>query len=44
MQCIKKWQEYIFVLDKQLPTSKQLVSSLQKQKDEAQKDFEKVEG
>lgn len=44
MQCIKKWREYIFILEKQLLTSKEFVSSLQKQKDKVQRNFEKVEG
>lgn len=44
VQCIDNWQEYIFVIQRDLPTLEKHVSSLHKHKDDVQKDFDKVEG
>jgi hypothetical protein len=44
VQCIENWQEYIFAIQKDLLALEEHVSSLHKHKDDAQKDFEKVEG
>jgi hypothetical protein len=44
LQVIKQWQEYIFCMEKEMPNLKVVVSSLQKTKDEARKELEKVDG
>jgi hypothetical protein len=43
VECIKKWEEYICVLEKEMPTLEMVVDSLKKMKDAADKDFTKVE-
>lgn len=44
VHCIKHLQEYISNLQRNLPALKEIVSSLQKVKEEAQKEFDKVKG
>jgi hypothetical protein len=43
LQITKKWQEYIFRIEKEMPNLEVIVSSLQKEKDEAYKELEKVD-
>lgn len=43
VQNIKHWQEYVSNLQRDLLTLEKVVSSLQKVKEEAQKEFKKVE-
>ncbi len=44
VQCIKHQQDYIYNLQKDLPALEEIVSSLQKVIEEAQKEFKKVNG
>jgi hypothetical protein len=41
---IKEWEEYICVLEKEMPTLEVVMDSLKKVKDEADREFTKVEG
>ncbi len=43
-KCIKEWKEYICVLEKEMPTFEVVVDSLKKAKDEADREFAKIEG
>ncbi len=38
-KCIKEWEEYICVLEKEMPTLEVAMDSLKKEKDEADKEF-----
>ncbi len=44
VKCIKHWQDYIFNLQKDLMALEKIVFSLEKVKEEAQKEFEKDDG
>jgi len=43
-ECIKEWEEYICVLEKEMLVLEVVVDSLKKEKDEVDKEFTKIEG
>jgi hypothetical protein len=44
VECIKEWEEYICVLEKEMSALEMVVDSLKKVKDEVDKEFTKVKG
>jgi hypothetical protein len=44
VECIKEWEEYICVLDKEMLALEVVVDSLKKAKDEVNREFTKIEG